>query len=159
MTDTSTGAIALSQGITLTPQGAIIQSDVTLPEFLEGFKKCEILSNASLWALGDLLLYGESRGEWGEMYTQAIEVTQKSYSTMSQAVRLSKAYPLHERVVDVSWSHHREALAVKDPEERREALVRAGQEGLSREGLRSVISGGDPHPKKLVTCPHCGHQW
>jgi len=159
MTDTPTGAMALSQGITLTPQGAIIQPDVTLPEFLEGFKKCEILANASLWALGDLLLYGESRGEWGEMYTQAIELTRKSYSTMSQAVRLSKAYPIDERVVDVSWSHHREALPITDPDERHNMLVLAGREGLSREGFRSVIAGGDPQPKKLTTCPHCGHQW
>ena len=112
-----------------------------------------------MWALGDLLHYGDQRGDWGEMYTQALEVTQKSYSTLTKAAWVSRTYPPDQRVHSVSWSHHREAISEKDPVARHALLLRASVEGLSREAVRELAIGERPPTPPSHTCPQCGHQW
>jgi hypothetical protein len=153
------GTVSLTDGIQMTHTGALIDPTITFDEFCHGLQNCQQVANGALWALGDLLLYGESRGEWGEMYAQAVDLTKKSYTTLTQAVRLSKAYPPADRVAAVSWSHHREALVEKDPEARHALLHRAAAEGLSREAVRSLVVGDPPAPAPSHTCPQCGHQW
>ena len=74
MTDTLavTQAISLAPGMQMTPTGAIISDAITLADFFTGLKNCERVANWSMWALGDILCYGEARGDWGEMYSQAL---------------------------------------------------------------------------------------
>jgi len=149
--------VALSQGIYLTPSGAIINDSVTLDEFAAGLARCQVLANATMWCIGDLLYYGEQRSDWGESYTQAVEVTGKSVQTLMQAVRVSKAYPSDERNTAVSWSHHREALTLEDPAARTAALERAATEGLSAMALRAQLK-----PERIppaVVCPRCDYEW
>jgi hypothetical protein len=151
--------IRIAPGVQMTHVGAVINPTLDFENFCHALQNCQQIANGALWTLGDLLLYGESRGDWGEMYTQAVDVTKKSYATLSQAVRLSKAYPTDQRVPSVSWSHHREALAVKDPAERHALLLRASSEGFSRETVRAIAVGDSPTPPPAHTCPQCGHQW
>ena len=40
------------------------------------------LGDAVRWAIGDWLIYGEGRGEWGETYTQAAEETHIERETL-----------------------------------------------------------------------------
>ena len=84
------------------------------------------LSNASLWAIGDWIVYGEGRGDWGEMYTQALDATQKSYQTVRDAAWIAKAFQLSRRRDNVSWSHHREVAGL--PEARARPLAGRGGE-------------------------------
>jgi|TARA_R100001086_G_scaffold181226_2_gene100811 hypothetical protein len=149
--------VALAQGVYLTPSGAVIDDSVTLASFTEGLARCQTLANATLWCIGDLLHYGEDRADWGESYTQAIEVTGKSVQTLMQAVRVAKAYRPESRVTGVSWSHHREALTLTDPDERTAVLHRAASEGLSAMALRAQLAPArTPQP---TVCPQCGHSW
>ena len=148
--------VPLATGIFLTPSGVRIVGDPSLEAFIESVQRCQRLANASLWCLGDLLYYGEQRHDWGETYTQAIDVTGKSVDTLMQAVRLSKAYPPEMRVPDVSWSHHRVALAVKDPVTRKETLETAAREGHSVADLRQQLA---PATQRTTTCPKCQYEW
>jgi hypothetical protein len=152
--------LPLGNGIYLTPTGATIEGTITFDEFCNGLKECQRIANGAMWTLGDLLLYGEGRGDWGEMYSQALDLTRKSYSTLTQAVYVSKRYAKEDRVDSVSWSHHREAAKLSDPQERRLVLERAAAEGWSREDVRAYIT---EHPPQIThmqtTCPSCGHQW
>jgi hypothetical protein len=153
-------AVPVGTSLTLTESGLVISGDLTFDDFCNGLKQCQGIANGALWTLGDLLVYGESRGEWGEMYSQALDLTKKSYSTLTQAVHLSKRYPRTERVAAVSWSHHREAATIADPQERRQLLERAGAEGWSREQVRDHVRGTDTDSAPpLRTCPQCGHKW
>jgi hypothetical protein len=152
-------ALRLTQGILMTPTGAVIDEDITIDEFCDGLKNCQALANSSMWTLGDLLVYGESRGEWGEMYTQALDLTQKSYSTLTQAMHISKQYPMEERNADVSWSHHREAASIKNRDERQAVLKQAAGEGWTREQVREHVKGAVPQTHNVTTCPQCGHEW
>tara|TARA_R110000824_G_C15094258_1_gene665646 strand:+ start:108 stop:671 length:564 start_codon:yes stop_codon:yes gene_type:complete len=156
---TDTTMIQLAHGIYATRTGATIKDNVTLEDFCTGISNCQALSNAATWALGDLISYGESRNDWGEMYTQALDLTQKSYSTLTNAVYVSNAYPPEERVDGLSWSHHREIASLKNLDERRTLLTQAVDEGWSREQLRDAAKGSRASAKKVTTCPKCGHEW
>jgi hypothetical protein len=163
---TDVGTIALDGGISLTPSGAVIDGQPTIEQFCSSLQKCYQLANVSMWAIGDLLLYGETRGDYGESYSQAIELTQKSYWSLSQAVRVSKAYPQDDRPYanKLSWSHHQEAAKIKDIDIRNDLLERAVNEGLSRDDLRELspkpelAESNETKPTGMsVVCPSCGH--
>ena len=154
-----TQAISLAPGMQMTPTGAIISDDITLDDFFTGLKNCERVANWSMWALGDILCYGEARGDWGEMYSQALGLTQKSYSTLTQAMHLSKQYPPDERNADLSWSHHREAAPIQNRDERQAVLRQAVDEGWTREQMREHVKGDTTPTAKVTTCPQCGHAW
>ena len=149
--------VPIAEGIYLTPMGCKIDGTPTLDAFTDAIQRCQTLANASLWCLGDLLYYGEQRQDWGETYTQAIDLTGKSVDTLMQAVRLAKAYPRSQRVSAVSWSHHRIALAVKDPIMRQKVLANAGLDHRSVADLRQQIA--PPRPPTPTVCPQCGHSW
>ena len=163
---TDVGTIALDGGISLTTSGAVIEGQPTIEQFCSSLQKCYQLANVSMWAIGDLLLYGETRGDYGESYSQAIELTQKSYWSLSQAVRVSKAYPQNDRPYanKLSWSHHQEAARIKDIDVRNVLLERAVNEGLSRDDLRELspkpelAESNETKPTGMsVVCPSCGH--
>jgi len=152
-------SLKLSEGVMLTEAGATLAEDVTFDNYCLALQSCQTLGNASLWAIGDMLLFGSRK--YGEQYSQALELTKRSYSTLTQAKRLAKAYPSEERHPGLSWTHHREALAVKDTDERRRLLVQAENEGWSREQVRDHVTGADTSPvvEHAHTCPACGHQF
>ena len=105
-------SITLSRGISLTETGAVIDEGVSLDAWGEALQQCQSLANASIWALGDLLVYAQNHAEWGETYTQFLELTGKSYSTLTKASYLSRQYASTDRVEGLSWSHHMEAAAI-----------------------------------------------
>jgi hypothetical protein len=92
----------------LTPTGCEVEGVPNLDQFGEAFQACGQLANGLKWALGDLIIYGEGRGDWGEMYSQFIELTGRSYSQIQQAAHVSKVFPqgpARELADRVSWSH------------------------------------------------------
>lgn len=160
------GSVQLGGGITLTATGAIIEGEPTMDDFCTAVQNCYSLANATMWAIGDLLLYGEGRGEWGEAYTQAVELTQKSYASLTQAVWVSKAYPHEDREFAgaLSWSHHRAAARIKDLDERRHLLQQCVDQALSHDDLKAIMPkqlpvGEAPTSEKGeshdITCPFC----
>ena len=164
----STDAIALEGGITLTQTGASIEGEPSLEEFCIAMQNVYRLANAATWAIGDLLVYGEGRGDYGESYSQAIALTQKSYSSLTKAAHVSRVYPPNDRefASSLSWTHHMIATSVKDSDARRDVLQRCIDQDLSRDDLRSILpkriegatepstpsTEGDSHD---VTCPFC----
>jgi hypothetical protein len=148
--------VPLAEGIYLTPVGARIVGEPSLEAYLEGVVRCQRLGNSCAWALGDLLYYGEDRSAYGETYSQIMDATQKSYWSLTQCMRVSKAYPHEDRLPEVSWSHHREALAA-DPAERRPLLEAALTSGQSAQHLRQQIA--TPRVPTPTVCPQCGHSW
>ena len=153
-------ATSLTAHVSLSEQGVQILGDIDITEYVEAVSNITKLTNACSFALGDLIAYGEDHPDWGEMYTQALDETDLSYSTLAHRVRVSRAYPPEDRVEGLSWSHHREALAIKDPTERLEALASAKLTGISALGLREeIVSARDPKPKRTHVCPKCQHEF
>lgn len=71
------------------------------------------IEGAVLWWIGDWLNYGEQR--YGEMYSQALEATEYSYGSLANAKHVSSKYEISSRDENLSWTHHRLALAADDP--------------------------------------------
>jgi hypothetical protein len=153
--------VVLAPGVVLTPTGAMISDDVSLENWGRALKACQSVANATAWALGDLLVFADDHPGFGERYSQYLDLTGKSYSTLTKAIYLSRQFPPAERVEGVSWSHHAEAAAIKDKQERHTLLHQAKEEGWTREQMREsrtppVIIDTPVHDH---TCPKCGHQW
>jgi len=148
--------VELADGVYLTTAGARIEGALTLENYIAAVERCELLGNAAVWALGDLLYYGE-QASWGEKYTQAMALTGRSYWSLTQCMRVAKAYPMEDRVTGASWSHHRVALSM--PHEDRNALLEdAVTNSVSAEDLRQQIATRAATPRTL-TCPNCHHEW
>ena len=149
--------VSLAEGVYLTTTGARIEGDLTLENYIAAVERCELLGNAAVWAIGDLLYYGE-QANWGEKYTQAMALTGRSYWSLTQCMRVAKAYPLDERVEGASWSHHRVALSMPDHEQRTALLEDAVTNNVSAEDLRQQLATSIPTPKP-VGCPSCNYEW
>lgn len=161
-----TNVIHIGDNFALTPTGAVITGEPSFEDYNTALYNCQTVANGCMWTLGDLLNYGENRGEWGDMYSQALELTQKSYDSLSRASRMSRLYPKAQRVPEVSWSHHLEAASLRDETARTTILHKAAEYGWSRDDLRQHVTTGltsktpaRPSEPSLATCPECGHEF
>lgn len=97
------------------------------------------IANRTTWAIGDWLVYGAGRGDYGTYYQEAATITGRSLESLSQAARVSQAYPIEQRTIAVSWSFYREALRLPDGERLR-SLDIAQKNTWTRDGLADYIS-------------------
>jgi hypothetical protein len=88
------------------------------------------------WWIGDWLLYGEGKPEWGDRYEAACELFGREQDAIKQYKSISKAFELCTRVNNLSWSHHRE-VASEEPSRRTRLLQEAVDAGESLEPFRA----------------------
>jgi hypothetical protein len=154
---------------TLTPTGWIPPEEgMGFEQWMETGETLTRIGHAVKFARGDWLTYGEGRGDWGEMYTQAMDQTRLSYTTLSQEKWVAERVNFVTRDKNLSWTHHREVAPLDSPEEQAKFLEIAEQNawdrGALREAVREYRKGGDKDVKRLedrrVPCPHCsGTGW
>jgi hypothetical protein len=113
------GMVKLATGFRLTPTGIEIEGTPRLTQWGAALQRCGGVANATQWALGDLIVYAEGREDYGEMYSQYVELTSRSYYRVVQSAAVSREFPPGEarQYADrLSWTHHRYAmrLAVED---------------------------------------------
>ena len=104
--------------------------------------------------MGDLIVYGEGRGDWGEMYSQFIDLTARSYAQLSQAARVSRTFPpgaMRQYASDLRWTHHRVLISTHRDE--RLGLLRQARENewtadtlrqAARDSAALTTSDGEP---------------
>lgn len=97
-------------------------------------------NKAVQWWIGDWLLYGEGRGEWGETYDRAVFHTGLSKHYLKQCKSVSRAYQLCDRSHNLPWTHHLIAASL-EPEARQEVLETAVAEGWSKRQMREAVRG------------------
>ena len=153
--------IILAPGVVLTKTGALIDENVSLEHWAAALRMTAAVANATMWALGDLLLHAHEHASWGEKYTQYLDLTGKSYSTLTKSTYLARKYPHEERLEGISWSHHMEAAAIPDRDERHALLKRAKDEGWTREQIHDHRTGEDVDITTPPThcCPSCGYKF
>lgn len=147
-----------------------------------------VMVQASAWALGDWLAYGNGLGDWGDTYGEAHRITGRSFESLSQHARVSRAFPFQTRTVAVCWSIYR-AVAALPPEDRARVIEVAAANHWTRDDTdrfiatretvpieqfeearaalatvnrRKVSKWRDPSTqvkKRRIACPNCGHQF
>lgn len=93
------------------------------------------------WLLGDWLIYGEGRGDWGDTYTQALDATALDYQTLCNYKWVASKIPHQVRRSDVSWSHHAEVASLPAADQMRWLKV-ASDEKLNLKDFRYRLRGG-----------------
>jgi hypothetical protein len=125
--------------------------------------------SAKYWQLGDWMLL--ARGEWGDTYKLAMEVTGYSYKHVGKIVKTASLFPPSKRVSGLYWSHHR--YVVHLPEAQRiETLMQAKRNQWSaRQTHDYAVKLNDEHrtpeerqqvrrrPSPTVKCPQCQHEF
>lgn len=98
-------------------------------------------ANASLWWLGDWLVYGERMYE--QRYRRAIALTGLDYQTLRNYATVARRFPLSRRRDKLSFQHHAEVCALSE-EDRERWLDRAQRERWSRNELRRQLRPDRP---------------
>jgi len=94
---------------------------------------------------GDWLTFGERK--YGEMYAQALDETDYEYKTLRDAKYVAGKVGLSGRHDNLSFSHHK-AVASLAPQEQKQWLDRAEDEGLTRDELRQGIKKSRKLPNR-----------
>jgi N6-adenosine-specific RNA methylase IME4 len=99
-------------------------------------QRCE--SATQFW-IGDWLLYGESRPEWGDAYEAAMGRFGVSRDTLQDYKRVAKAIPPPLRNARLSWWHHRETVPLAESGASTALLAEAERDNLPVAGLRRRV--------------------
>ena len=92
------------------------------------------------WWVGDWLNYGEQT--YGEMYSQALEVTDYAYQTLANTKSVAAQFEFSRRRENLSFGHH-EAVAKMEPSKADSWLTHAEEEQLSVHEFRKAIKDED----------------
>lgn len=112
--------------------------DLTFDEWQAIGNTLQQVSASLKWWIGDWLNYGEHR--WGDMYTQAIEITGWEYQTLANAKSVCNKVDFYRRRENLKFSHHAEVASLES-EVQTALLLQAEVEGWSVRRLREAIKG------------------
>lgn len=104
------------------------------------------------WWIGDWLVFGERH--FPDRYSQAIEATHYSYSTLSKAAYVARQIPPGDRKESLPFAHHAEVAALPEPD-RRELLDEAEREGWNKYQLRAHVRREAAPKERQFTVPRC----
>lgn len=113
-------------GFRAAPTGLVIAGEPGIAAWRDTGAALQKASGSLLWAVGDWLNYGESK--WGEVYTQARELTGLDYGTLRVAKHVCKKFDLLSRDNRLGFHHHR-FVASLPIETAKALLTRAFEEG------------------------------
>jgi len=136
--------------VNLTSVGLTVVGALAFDEWIELMSTLVRLETAFQFAIGDALLYGESK--FGEKYSQAMDATGMSYQSLANMVWVARRVPMCNRVVGVSWTHHR-VIASIDPTDQRLLLEMARDSDMPATSLQTHISGKEPRNRVMVEVP------
>lgn len=151
---------------TLMGTGIVWNGEPTFEDYkAAGTLLCHVNTSRN-WLLGDWLNYGEGKPEWGEKYTQIINDTGLSYSSIASLKSLSKSCKFTDRYENLDWGHHNAVYrqSALTNEDRKELLKKAEEEtdalgrpmsvsklrGMAKE-LAAKRRGDEPEPVHAST--------
>ena len=137
---------SLTDSVSISETGLSVVKELSFDQWSTLMGTLSRMDTAFQFAIGDALLYGESR--YGERYAQAVDVTGQSYQSLANYVWVSKAVDKDRRVAGLSWTHHR-IVAKLDPDKQTELLKRAKAEDWTITTLMEEVRG-EPLPKNNI---------
>lgn len=131
-----TGDVTEAGPFKLTPRGLLVTGEPSYEEWQSfGRFLTQTAARVNIW-LGDWLNYGESR--WGDMYTQAIELTGLDYQTLANAKWVAGKVDFSRRREKLCFATHAEVASLP-PAEADAILARAESESLSQKEVRAIV--------------------
>lgn len=138
-------------GYTITEVGLVIMDELPL----EAYERIGIvlagLDRGIPWAVGDWMLYGERRADWGEKAAQAQDASKISPETALHYRWVCQRIEPFRRRPGLTFSHHA-AVAGMDPADQERLLTEAELNGWTvRELRRRAGEGRRPSPPAPAT--------
>ena len=113
----SASTIALAPSTEVTPLGLKLPEQMSLEEWEVLGAHLRTITDGVQWAIGDWLVYGEGREEWGHMYERAEKILGIANATLRKYAQASNRWTPNRRRAGLSWSHHYELCALDDAEQ------------------------------------------
>lgn len=120
----------------ITATGLVLPEDLPYERWVSIGDVLKRMEKSVQWWIGDWLRFGERK--YGEMYSQALDVTGYEYSTLANMKWVADRIPFSERSENLSWSHHQQVASL-EPGLQIELLDRAEEEGLSVRQLKDEV--------------------
>jgi N6-adenosine-specific RNA methylase IME4 len=108
-------------GFVVTAQGLTVEGTPSFDQWARFGETLRRMGVALSWAVGDWLVYGEGRGDWGERYAQALDARVMTYESLRVAAHVSSRFAHAARHRNLSWSHHK--AVAKFPSDAAERLL------------------------------------
>ena len=123
----------------LKPTGLIVNRKPTFDEWMQAGEVLRYIEGSVHWWLGDWLNYGEQT--YGEMYSQALEITDYTKGTLRNDKWMAKTFELSCRHDNLPFSYHQEiaALMKDEPEIALSLLDTAEAETWKQKELRDAV--------------------
>jgi hypothetical protein len=118
--------------------GLEVTERITLEQWMSIWKRLTVIHKGINWAIGDLLIYADTRRDWGQDYTQGLSHLGIDPDTMANMKWVSSRFPRELRRAKLSFTHHQE-VAGMNPVDREDWLDLCEQEGWSSGRLRKRI--------------------
>lgn len=136
----TTDLVVVPNPFELTAMGMVVNGDPSLQEWLDFGKTLRGIRSATLWTVGDWVNYGESRTDYGEKYTQALNEMEYDYGALRNLSWIAHAFPLSRRHDKLTHSHHAAVASKKLPANVQDELLNeAAATGMNRDDLREKV--------------------
>ena len=99
-------------GCTLTANGAVFSGDMSVSDWEEMGTFLSRTDAAVQWWIGDWLLYGEGRPEWGDKYEKATSLFNRDINTLKNIKSVAKRFELSRRHDNLTFQHHQEVATL-----------------------------------------------
>lgn len=133
----------------LSKTAAKFEDGLSYEQWLDAGKQLCRVSACALWWIGDWINYGEK--QYGEKYKAALDATDYDLATLHAASWVSSKVQTTNRLVVLTWSHHREVAGLGQKDQRK-WLSLAEESKWSVSQMRVAIrqSSGDYRDAKDV---------
>ncbi|MCP2339278.1 LmbU family transcriptional regulator [Actinomadura rupiterrae] len=111
-------------------------ADLNFESWLHIGRNLKLITNSSVWWLGDWLVYGEKR--FPDRYRLVIQETGLDYQTLRNYAWVARRFPPSRRRDALSLQHHAEIAALPEAEQER-WMDRAEKEKWSTRRLRKEL--------------------
>jgi hypothetical protein len=107
---TPAGSTASSDATT---QALRLREGLTFDAWVRAGRQISKMSSASVWWLGDWLLYGQQA--FGQRYRSAVEMTGFDYKTLRNYAWVARKFEVSRRRDTLSFQHHAEVASLPEP--------------------------------------------
>lgn len=128
----------VTQALAVGRYGVEIKGKPDFEDWCEAFTTLLDDKEKAFWGVGDLLVYAEESGAYGEDYAAVLDGKRLSHRGMINRMSICRRFPIHDRNWNVSGSHYEVVRAL--PNDQAFALLEEAEAmDMTREDLRERV--------------------
>lgn len=142
----------------ISPMGIEFTGEVSFQEWKDLGGRLGNAGRSLGFLIGDWLNYGDGKGEWGNTYDNAMEITGLDYNELAKFASVSRKVQFWLRRQNLGFEHHRKVAPLKTDEEKSKWLQIAEKERNKQNGkpmsarrlAKSILLGRVAKPEDMT---------